>query len=112
MIHSVFVHCLYQIIHCFLSLLSLTPPLCFQFYSFPPNCLTRYSSSLIEHTDKVIFLEDDDIAAVQDGLLTIHRLTRNTDESTTREVVTLQMELQQIMKGKTRLFDLIRSVWS
>ncbi|KAA0184117.1 Isomerising glucosamine-fructose-6-phosphate aminotransferase, partial [Fasciolopsis buskii] len=62
------------------------------------------ASSLIEHTDKVIFLEDDDIAAVQDGLLTIHRLTRNTDESTTREVVTLQMELQQIMKGNFDYF--------
>ncbi|VDP87872.1 unnamed protein product [Echinostoma caproni] len=62
------------------------------------------ASSLIEHTDKVIFLEDDDIAAVHDGLLTIHRLTRNTDEPTTREVVTLQMELQQIMKGNFDYF--------
>ncbi|TPP58711.1 Isomerising glucosamine-fructose-6-phosphate aminotransferase, partial [Fasciola gigantica] len=62
------------------------------------------ASSLIEHTDKVIFLEDDDIAAVHDGLLTIHRLTRNTDEPTTREVVTLQMELQQIMKGSFDYF--------
>ncbi|KAF7259305.1 hypothetical protein EG68_02878, partial [Paragonimus skrjabini miyazakii] len=62
------------------------------------------ASSLIEHTDKVIFLEDDDIAAVRDGLLTIHRLDRCANDATTREVVTLQMELQQIMKGNFDYF--------
>ncbi|CAH8642214.1 unnamed protein product [Dicrocoelium dendriticum] len=62
------------------------------------------ASSLIEHTDKVIFLEDDDIAAVSDGLLTIHRLNRAENDSTTREVVTLQLELQQIMKGNFDYF--------
>ncbi|OON20707.1 glutamine-fructose-6-phosphate transaminase [Opisthorchis viverrini] len=62
------------------------------------------ASSLIEHTDKVIFLEDDDIAAVSDGQLTIHRLDRRADDSTTREVVTLQLELQQIMKGNYDYF--------
>ncbi|KAF8567062.1 hypothetical protein P879_05200, partial [Paragonimus westermani] len=61
-------------------------------------------SSLIEHTDKVIFLEDNDIAAVRDGLLTIHRLDRCANDATTREVVTLQMELQQIMKGNFDYF--------
>ncbi|GAA57585.1 glucosamine--fructose-6-phosphate aminotransferase (isomerizing), partial [Clonorchis sinensis] len=62
------------------------------------------ASSLIEHTDKVIFLEDDDIAAVSDGQLTIHRLDRRANDSTTREVVTLQLELQQIMKGNYDYF--------
>lgn len=62
------------------------------------------ASSLIEHTDKVIFLEDDDVAAVRDGKLTIHRLTRNTNYSATREIVTLQLELQQIMKGNYDYF--------
>ncbi|CAH8531173.1 unnamed protein product [Schistosoma turkestanicum] len=60
------------------------------------------ASALIEHTDKVIFLEDDDVASVHDGQLTIHRLSRSA--STTREVVTLQMELQQIMKGNYDYF--------
>ncbi|CAH8608973.1 unnamed protein product [Heterobilharzia americana] len=60
------------------------------------------ASALIEHTDKVIFLEDDDLAAVRDGQLTIHRLSRGA--SATREVVTLQMELQQIMKGNYDYF--------
>ena len=51
----------------------------------------------------MIFLEDDDVAAVMNGSLTIHRLKRNFDdpnESTVREVISLQMEIQQIMKGK------------
>uniref|UniRef100_A0A095AND7 glutamine--fructose-6-phosphate transaminase (isomerizing) n=1 Tax=Schistosoma haematobium TaxID=6185 RepID=A0A095AND7_SCHHA len=60
------------------------------------------ASALIEHTDKVIFLEDDDVAAVRNGQLTIHRLSRSA--SATREVVTLQMELQQIMKGNYDYF--------
>ena len=50
----------------------------------------------------MIFLEDDDVAAVMNGSLTIHRLKRNFDdpnESTVREVISLQMEIQQIMKG-------------
>lgn len=47
----------------------------------------------------MIFLEDDDVAAVKDGCLTIHRLSRSMDGTTTREVVTLRLELQQIMKG-------------
>ena len=51
----------------------------------------------------MIFLEDDDVAAVTNGCLTIHRLKRNFDdpnESTVREVISLQMEIQQIMKGE------------
>ncbi|CAL8081816.1 unnamed protein product [Calicophoron daubneyi] len=62
------------------------------------------ASSVIEHTDKVIFLEDDDIAAVRDGMLCIHRLGRSQDDKTTREIVTLQLELHQIMKGKFDYF--------
>ena len=47
-------------------------------------------------------MEDDDVAAVSNGCLTIHRIRRNMDdpnESTSREVHTLKMEIQQIMKG-------------
>ena len=50
----------------------------------------------------MIFLEDDDVAAVKDGSLAIHRIHRSVDDSTVREVITLKMEIQQIMKGETQ----------
>lgn len=55
---------------------------------------------MIEHTNQVIFLEDDDVASVYNGTLNIHRVSRGIDEATTREVITLKTEIQQIMKGK------------
>jgi glucosamine--fructose-6-phosphate aminotransferase (isomerizing) len=51
----------------------------------------------------VIYLEDDDVAAIQKGCLSIHRIKRTMDESTIREVITLKMELQEIMKGKAHV---------
>ena len=48
---------------------------------------------------RVIFLEDDDVAAVKEGSLSIHRLKRSLDDSHAREITTLKMEIQQIMKG-------------
>lgn len=62
------------------------------------------ASAIIEHTNRVIFLEDDDVAAVKDGKLTIHRLTRSLSDSTAREITTLKMEIQQIMKGNFSSF--------
>ncbi|XP_048758308.2 glutamine--fructose-6-phosphate aminotransferase [isomerizing] 1-like isoform X4 [Ostrea edulis] len=62
------------------------------------------ASAIIEHTNQVIYLEDDDVAAVQNGCLTIHRIKRTLDESTTREVTTIKMEIQQIMKGSYSSF--------
>uniref|UniRef100_H2ZHY6 glutamine--fructose-6-phosphate transaminase (isomerizing) n=1 Tax=Ciona savignyi TaxID=51511 RepID=H2ZHY6_CIOSA len=63
------------------------------------------ASAIIEHTNQVIFLEDDDVAAVVDGALTIHRVKRGkSTESTTRTVTSLQLELQQIMKGNFKSF--------
>lgn len=63
-------------------------------------CLT---SAIIEHTNQVIYLEDNDVAAVnRQGQLTIHRIRRSYDDphaSAVREVITLRMEIQQIMKG-------------
>ncbi|KAJ1060430.1 hypothetical protein K5549_013025 [Capra hircus] len=56
--------------------------------------------AIIEHTNRVIFLEDDDIAAVADGKLSIHRVKRLASDDPSRAIQTLQMELQQIMKGK------------
>lgn len=60
-----------------------------------------FYSAVIEHTNRVIFLEDDDVAAVVDGRLSIHRIKRTARDHPGRAVQTLQMELQQIMKGES-----------
>lgn len=39
------------------------------------------------------------MAAVKDGALSIHRLKKSLDDSHEREITTLKMEIQQIMKG-------------
>lgn len=62
------------------------------------------ASAVIEHTNRVIFLEDDDVAAVKEGSLSIHRLRRSLDDSYSREIITLKMEIQQIMKGNYSSF--------
>ncbi|PFX19190.1 Glutamine--fructose-6-phosphate aminotransferase [isomerizing] 1 [Stylophora pistillata] len=64
------------------------------------------ASAVIEHTNRVIYLEDDDVAAVSNGNLSIHRIKRGdaSEENYFREVQTLQMELQQIMKGNYSSF--------
>lgn len=67
---------------------------------FLPFCLL--SSAVIEHTNRVIFLEDDDVAAVSNGRLSIHRIKRTVGDHPARAIQTLQMELQQIMKGKSK----------
>uniref|UniRef100_A0A3P8W3W2 Glutamine--fructose-6-phosphate transaminase 1 n=1 Tax=Cynoglossus semilaevis TaxID=244447 RepID=A0A3P8W3W2_CYNSE len=60
--------------------------------------------AVIEHTNRVIFLEDDDVAAVTDGRLSIHRIKRTAGDYPARAIQTLQMELQQIMKGNYSSF--------
>lgn len=65
------------------------------------------AAAIIEHTKQVLFLEDDDVAFVEDGALTIHRFTRKASDSATdqtREVQNLNLELQQIMKGNFKTF--------
>uniref|UniRef100_A0A0N5BA57 glutamine--fructose-6-phosphate transaminase (isomerizing) n=1 Tax=Strongyloides papillosus TaxID=174720 RepID=A0A0N5BA57_STREA len=65
------------------------------------------ASAIIEHTKQVIFLEDDDVAMISDGSLSIHRIKRsNCEQSTpeTRAVHSLNMELQQIMRGSYKTF--------
>uniref|UniRef100_A0A8B9HVK2 glutamine--fructose-6-phosphate transaminase (isomerizing) n=1 Tax=Astyanax mexicanus TaxID=7994 RepID=A0A8B9HVK2_ASTMX len=62
------------------------------------------ASAIIEHTNKVMYLEDDDIAAVADGKLSVHRMSRSAGEDPVRVIQTLQMELQQIMKGNFKAF--------
>lgn len=44
-------------------------------------------------------MEDDDIAVVKGGELSIHRINRQAGDDPLRAIQTLQMELQQIMKG-------------
>ncbi|PWA19702.1 hypothetical protein CCH79_00006866, partial [Gambusia affinis] len=62
------------------------------------------ASAVIEHTNRVIFLEDDDVAAVMEGRLSIHRIKRRVGDYPARAIQTLQMELQQIMKGNFSSF--------
>ncbi|KAG5844209.1 hypothetical protein ANANG_G00159800 [Anguilla anguilla] len=62
------------------------------------------ASAIIEHTNKVIYLEDDDIAAVAEGKLSVHRASRSAGEDPVRAIQTLQMELQEIMKGNFKAF--------
>lgn len=74
------------------------------------------ASAIIEHTNRVIYLEDDDVASVSsDGHLSIHRLHRsfqtkfideNVEQPTYREITTLQMEIEEIMKGSFDSFML------
>lgn len=57
-------------------------------------------SAIIEHTRRVLYLEDDDIAHIIDGELHIHRLRRDEGMSSIRTIQTLEMELAAIMKGE------------
>lgn len=52
----------------------------------------------------IFYLQDDDVAAVKDGLLSIHRLRKTQDDPHAREITTLKMEIQQIMKGNYEYF--------
>ncbi|KAI0703676.1 hypothetical protein C8T65DRAFT_654732 [Cerioporus squamosus] len=62
------------------------------------------AAAIIEHTKRVLYLEDDDIAHIAEGELHIHRLRRNEDggapQSAHRTIETLEIELAEIMKGK------------
>ncbi|KAI9209901.1 uncharacterized protein BJ171DRAFT_557527 [Polychytrium aggregatum] len=56
-------------------------------------------SAIVEHTKRVLYLEDGDIAHIDEGELHIHRLRRDDNMSTMRQIQTLEMELAEIMKG-------------
>ncbi|KAI1794428.1 L-glutamine D-fructose 6-phosphate amidotransferase [Ganoderma leucocontextum] len=62
------------------------------------------ASAIIEHTKRVLYLEDDDIAHIAEGELHIHRLRRNEEggvpQAQHRTIETLEIELAEIMKGK------------
>ncbi|KAF9763376.1 Glutamine--fructose-6-phosphate aminotransferase [isomerizing] [Nosema granulosis] len=63
--------------------------------------LSSDASALIEHTNKVIYLEDYDVAHIFAGNLVIHRPhSKDKDASPDkREVKTIDTELNSIMKG-------------
>ncbi|KAJ1857317.1 glutamine--fructose-6-phosphate transaminase (isomerizing) [Coemansia sp. RSA 2703] len=57
-------------------------------------------SAIIEHTRRVLYLEDDDMAHISGkGDLHIYRLRRDDGLSSIRSIKTLEMELAAIMKG-------------
>jgi len=69
------------------------------------------AAAVVEHTKRVLYLEDDDIAHILDGELHIHRLRRREDTSqtasqaaATRNIETLELEIAAIMKGKYDTF--------
>jgi len=64
------------------------------------------ASAIIEHTNRVIYLEDDDTACVRDGGLTLHRRKNKEGlgNDTSRDINKLELELQQIMKGNFSSF--------
>ncbi|KZF24657.1 glucosamine-fructose-6-phosphate aminotransferase [Xylona heveae TC161] len=61
--------------------------------------LSSDPSAIVEHTKKVLYLEDDDIAHIHDGQLNIHRLSKDDGTSAVRAIQTLELQLQEIMKG-------------
>lgn len=58
------------------------------------------ASAVIEHTKRVLYLEDDDIAHIAEGELHIHRLRRDDTVSSVRAIEHLEIELAAIMKGQ------------
>jgi glucosamine--fructose-6-phosphate aminotransferase (isomerizing) len=69
------------------------------------------AAAIIEHTKRVLYLEDDDIAHISDGELHIHRLRRKgqgeqtpSQAATIRNIETLELEMAAIMKGKFDTF--------
>ncbi|KAJ1340761.1 glutamine-fructose-6-phosphate transaminase (isomerizing) [Batrachochytrium salamandrivorans] len=56
-------------------------------------------SAIVEHTKRVLYLEDNDIAHISEGELHIHRLRREDGMSSIRSIQTLEMEIAEIMKG-------------
>ena len=60
------------------------------------------AAAIIEHTKRVLYLEDDDIAHIAEGELHIHRLRRSDGPpvASIRTIETLEIELAEIMKGK------------
>lgn len=61
--------------------------------------LSSDPAAIVEHTKKVLYLEDDDIAHIHEGSLNIHRLRKDDGTSNIRAIQTLEIQLQELMKG-------------
>ncbi|CAO3668083.1 unnamed protein product [Umbelopsis ramanniana] len=62
--------------------------------------LASDAAAIVEHTKRVLYLEDDDIAHIANGELHIHRLRRDDGiSSSICSIQTLEIELAEIMKG-------------
>ena len=71
--------------------------------------LASDASAVIEHTKKVVVLEDDDVVHLVDGAYAVYRLQRTGDapadggagpELVHRVMQTLEMEVEQILRGE------------
>ena len=76
-------------------------------HPMPPNpieiFLSSDASAIVEHTKQVIYLEDDDIAHICAGKLKIARTT-NDEHGYLRKIQTIELQLQDIMKGSFNHF--------
>lgn len=61
------------------------------------------ASAIIEHTQSICFLEDGDVAEMSDGRLAVRHLGR---AASTREVQTIELELDELAKGEYEHFML------
>eukprot|EP01134_Creolimax_fragrantissima_P008264 CFRG8264T1 len=66
--------------------------------------LASDASAIVEHTKRVIYLEDNDVAHFVLGEITIHRVKPDADLSDSRPIKTLEIELAQIMRGNFSTF--------
>eukprot|EP00037_Helgoeca_nana_P010437 m.91808 g.91808 ORF g.91808 m.91808 type:complete len:698 (-) comp20205_c0_seq1:700-2793(-) len=68
--------------------------------------LASDASAIIEHTKRILFLQDDDVACISAGDLSISRGTNRPKLPPTREIKTVELELHAIMKGSFEHFML------
>jgi len=66
--------------------------------------LASDASAIVEHTRRVLYLEDDDVALIDFGSLAIHRISHTSVNE--RPIMTLDYDMQEIMKGKFAHFML------
>ena len=60
--------------------------------------LASDASAIIEHTKRILFLQDDDVASIHDGSLKLSRGADRPKMDPTREIQTVELELHAIMK--------------
>lgn len=64
-----------------------------------PSFFISYSA-IVEHTRQVIYLEDDDVAFVEDGALSIHRIKRDGDGLPNEQTREVKNKFKKIFKKK------------